>query len=202
MSGAHYEDRTNKDRAATGKRLVRTYAGAMNAKHEPFDTNATDLIADVLHACADLKIDIDAVIRMARCHLEEELAEESEDWDALVGRDEEPDAEETEEPGTCSVCGGPLGILGGLGNMMHYSCRDCGAESHDSEPKKEEPATEESDGSTAHSVPPGPRHFDYLAWMGQFEQLADSTELLDKTLRNTVANGNERTDPKKEVRDV
>ena len=26
----------------------------------------------------------------------------------------------------CSICGGPLGILGMLGNLIHYLCRNCG----------------------------------------------------------------------------
>jgi hypothetical protein len=29
---------------------------------------------------------------------------------------------------TCDLCGGPLGILGVLGNTEHIQCRDCGAE--------------------------------------------------------------------------
>ena len=32
------------------------------------------------------------------------------------------------EEAECPVCGGPLMALGGLGNMMHYRCRDCGSE--------------------------------------------------------------------------
>ncbi len=27
---------------------------------------------------------------------------------------------------TCKLCGGPLGLLGALGSMKHYRCRDCG----------------------------------------------------------------------------
>lgn len=26
----------------------------------------------------------------------------------------------------CKVCGGPIGILGVLGSMIHYQCRNCG----------------------------------------------------------------------------
>lgn len=26
----------------------------------------------------------------------------------------------------CSLCGGRLGLLGRLGNLLHYLCRDCG----------------------------------------------------------------------------
>jgi ssDNA-binding Zn-finger/Zn-ribbon topoisomerase 1 len=31
-----------------------------------------------------------------------------------------------EEGAECPSCGGPLGILGSLGNRMHYQCRNCG----------------------------------------------------------------------------
>lgn len=30
----------------------------------------------------------------------------------------------------CSMCGGPLAKLGGLGNLMWYRCQNCGAEQH------------------------------------------------------------------------
>lgn len=35
--------------------------------------------------------------------------------------------DEGEEP--CAICGGPVGVLGQLGNRLHLSCRNCGAES-------------------------------------------------------------------------
>lgn len=28
---------------------------------------------------------------------------------------------------TCTLCGGPLGLLGMLGKLAHYQCQDCGA---------------------------------------------------------------------------
>lgn len=34
-----------------------------------------------------------------------------------------------EEPITCGVCGGDVGILGVLGRRTHYQCRNCGIES-------------------------------------------------------------------------
>jgi hypothetical protein len=30
----------------------------------------------------------------------------------------------------CPVCGGPCYALGGLGNLMHFRCQDCGSDSH------------------------------------------------------------------------
>lgn len=27
---------------------------------------------------------------------------------------------------TCEICGGPLLLLGVLGSLAHYNCRDCG----------------------------------------------------------------------------
>jgi hypothetical protein len=27
----------------------------------------------------------------------------------------------------CGMCGGPLGLLGVLGKLAHYQCRNCGA---------------------------------------------------------------------------
>lgn len=30
---------------------------------------------------------------------------------------------------TCSLCGGPLGLLGRLGRLLHWLCRDCGMQS-------------------------------------------------------------------------
>lgn len=35
---------------------------------------------------------------------------------------------EVEEPVSCPQCGGDGGELGTLGNLTHYSCRQCGAE--------------------------------------------------------------------------
>jgi len=29
----------------------------------------------------------------------------------------------------CSICGGPKGVLGVLGNLVHCVCRDCGMQS-------------------------------------------------------------------------
>lgn len=29
----------------------------------------------------------------------------------------------------CSVCGGPVGLIGCLGNLAHLVCRDCGCQS-------------------------------------------------------------------------
>lgn len=29
----------------------------------------------------------------------------------------------------CEICGGPVGLLGILGNRLHQCCRDCGAHS-------------------------------------------------------------------------
>jgi hypothetical protein len=29
----------------------------------------------------------------------------------------------------CSCCGGPKGVLGVLGNLVHLLCRDCGMQS-------------------------------------------------------------------------
>ncbi len=31
---------------------------------------------------------------------------------------------------TCPICGGPNEILGMLGNVYHFRCRNCGAQSH------------------------------------------------------------------------
>jgi len=31
----------------------------------------------------------------------------------------------------CPTCGGPLGILGILGNMVHILCRNCGGHFHE-----------------------------------------------------------------------
>jgi hypothetical protein len=28
----------------------------------------------------------------------------------------------------CPLCGGPLGVLGRLGNLVHLLCRNCGAQ--------------------------------------------------------------------------
>lgn len=37
----------------------------------------------------------------------------------------------------CKMCGGPCGILGRLGNLIHYVCRNCGAQySRKAKPKK------------------------------------------------------------------
>lgn len=33
-----------------------------------------------------------------------------------------------EEPEPCALCGGPVGVLGTLGNRTHFQCRNCGAE--------------------------------------------------------------------------
>lgn len=32
------------------------------------------------------------------------------------------------DPDHCARCGGALQILGALGNLMHFRCRNCGAE--------------------------------------------------------------------------
>lgn len=29
---------------------------------------------------------------------------------------------------TCELCGGPCFVLGQLGSLIHYRCRDCGAD--------------------------------------------------------------------------
>lgn len=31
---------------------------------------------------------------------------------------------------TCNDCGGPLVVLGTLGSVTHFRCRDCGGDSH------------------------------------------------------------------------
>ena len=42
------------------------------------------------------------------------------------------DIETYEEPHECSMCGGPSGLIGILGTMKHYSCRNCGAQTSES----------------------------------------------------------------------
>lgn len=38
-----------------------------------------------------------------------------------------PDEDEDEmDFGACELCGGPLGLLGSLGFMLHLTCRNCG----------------------------------------------------------------------------
>jgi hypothetical protein len=34
---------------------------------------------------------------------------------------------------SCDLCGGPLILLGALGRLMHYRCRNCGADSSSAE---------------------------------------------------------------------
>lgn len=41
------------------------------------------------------------------------------------GTDEESEPED-EEPVPCPACGGDGGLLGKLGSLSHYSCRNCG----------------------------------------------------------------------------
>lgn len=46
----------------------------------------------------------------------------------------------------CSMCGGPLDELGGLGSLMWYRCRNCGMECNKS-------AKEVDDEDTTEAVP-------------------------------------------------
>jgi len=39
---------------------------------------------------------------------------------------DEEDGKEEEEMVACPACGGPGALLGQLGNLVHYRCRDCG----------------------------------------------------------------------------
>lgn len=41
------------------------------------------------------------------------------------------DGDEGQPP--CPMCNGPLGVLGALGNVTHYSCRNCGWETNSRE---------------------------------------------------------------------
>lgn len=38
----------------------------------------------------------------------------------------------------CEICGGPLNLLGCLGPLYHYRCRNCGAQFHSETPPPEE----------------------------------------------------------------
>ena len=40
--------------------------------------------------------------------------------------DDNQDAEEDIEAGDCGLCGGPLMLLGVLGKLAHFRCRNCG----------------------------------------------------------------------------
>lgn len=43
--------------------------------------------------------------------------------------------DEDETPLECSACGGPLVVLGTLGRLEHFRCRNCGLErSRDTKP--------------------------------------------------------------------
>lgn len=46
----------------------------------------------------------------------------------LFPRDDEPLREDPAQPGRCRVCGGTLVVLGALGRVAHFRCRDCGAD--------------------------------------------------------------------------
>lgn len=48
--------------------------------------------------------------------------------DEIFAGEEDPGFEyfEAEEPETCEVCGGPVGLLGTLGTRDHFQCRNCG----------------------------------------------------------------------------
>jgi hypothetical protein len=48
---------------------------------------------------------------------------------AEVEDEHECEADEIEEPSSCSVCGGESQVLGQLGNVTHYRCRNCGMDS-------------------------------------------------------------------------
>ena len=50
---------------------------------------------------------------------------------ALFPAGDEPPAplpEDPAQPGVCRVCGGTLVVLGALGRVAHFRCRDCGAD--------------------------------------------------------------------------
>ena len=45
----------------------------------------------------------------------------------------------------CKVCGGALTLLGALGSLFHYRCRDCGMEQSSKEGPPEEDQTVDDD---------------------------------------------------------
>ena len=40
--------------------------------------------------------------------------------------DDDDDLGDDELPESCPMCDGPAGILGALGRLVHWMCRDCG----------------------------------------------------------------------------
>jgi len=51
----------------------------------------------------------------------------------------------SEEAMQCKVCGGALTLLGALGSLFHYRCRDCGMEQSSKEGPPEEDQTVDDD---------------------------------------------------------
>ena len=68
---------TNKDRAAFARRAVQVFAEETGTHIENLETQVCDLLADLMHLCAEKSIDWEQVSTMSEIHFNEEQAEES-----------------------------------------------------------------------------------------------------------------------------